>query len=108
MTLANALVIANIRLYPPQRPSIFSISPLRYRFLHIFDCVISSISNKSIECKILNKNNNTSEGNVKIDVFQGLPKFDKMELIIQKGTELGVTSFTPVNFNRCIVKIDKK
>lgn len=73
-----------------------------------FDCVISSISNKSIECKILNKNNNTSEGNVKIDVFQGLPKFDKMELIIQKGTELGVTSFTPVNFNRCIVKIDKK
>ena len=31
-----------------------------------------------------------------------------MELIIQKGTELGVTNFIPVKFNRCIVKIDKK
>ena len=73
-----------------------------------YNCEILNISNNQIECKILCKINSTTEGNVKIDVYQGIPKFDKMELIIQKGTELGVTSFIPVKFNRCIVKIDKK
>ena len=73
-----------------------------------YNCKISNILNNSIECNIINKIDSTTEGNVKIDVYQGLPKFDKMELIIQKGTELGVTNFIPVKFNRCIVKIDKK
>ena len=43
-----------------------------------------------------------------LDVYQGLPKFDKMELIIQKGTELGVHSFIPVKMKRSIVKLDDK
>ena len=73
-----------------------------------YNCKISNILNNRIECNIINKIDSTTEGNVKIDVYQGLPKFDKMELIIQKGTELGVTNFIPVKFNRCIVKIDKK
>ena len=45
---------------------------------------------------------------MKIDIFQGLPKADKMEFIIQKGTELGVNSFTPVVFKRTVVKLDEK
>jgi len=73
-----------------------------------YNCQISNISNNQIECEIINKIDSITEGNVKIDVYQGLPKFDKMEFIIQKGTELGVTNFIPVKFNRCIVKIDKK
>ena len=73
-----------------------------------YNCQISNISNNQIECEIINKMDSITEGNVKIDVYQGLPKFDKMEFIIQKGTELGVTNFIPVKFNRCIVKIDKK
>ena len=44
----------------------------------------------------------------KIYLFQGLPKSDKMELIIQKTCELGIYEIIPVEMKRCIVKLDKK
>jgi 16S rRNA (uracil1498-N3)-methyltransferase len=71
-------------------------------------CEIFEILKKDIVCKILEEVDASSESNVKIDIFQGLPKADKMELIIQKGTELGVNSFIPVNFKRTVVKFDEK
>ena len=71
-------------------------------------CEISEIFSESIECNIIEEIKNQTEGNVKLDIYQGIPKFDKMELIIQKGTELGVSRFIPLKLNRCIVKLDKK
>ncbi len=44
----------------------------------------------------------------KIYLFQGLPKADKMELIIQKSVELGVFKIIPVSMKRCVVKLDEK
>ena len=44
----------------------------------------------------------------KICLFQGLPKADKMELIIQKATELGVSTIVPVAMKNCVVKLDEK
>lgn len=44
----------------------------------------------------------------KIYLFQGLPKSDKMELIIQKAVELGAYEIIPVSTKRSIVKLDKK
>ncbi len=44
----------------------------------------------------------------KIYLFQGLPKADKMELIIQKAVELGAFSVIPVETKRCVVKLDAK
>lgn len=44
----------------------------------------------------------------KITLFQGLPKVDKMELIIQKAVELGVYEVVPVSMKRCVVKLDEK
>lgn len=44
----------------------------------------------------------------KIYLFQGLPKSDKMELIIQKAVELGVYEIIPVATKRAVVKLDKK
>ncbi len=44
----------------------------------------------------------------KIYLFQGLPKQDKMELIVQKCVELGVYSVIPVATKRCVVKLDDK
>jgi len=41
-------------------------------------------------------------------LFQGLPKADKMELIIQKAVELGVHAVVPVSTKRCVVKLDDK
>lgn len=71
-------------------------------------CSISEINKKEVICNILEETKSISESNVKIDIYQGLPKADKMELIIQKGTELGVNSFIPVIFKRTIVKFDEK
>lgn len=44
----------------------------------------------------------------KITLFQGLPKADKMELIVQKAVELGVYEIVPVSMKRCVVKLDDK
>ena len=73
-----------------------------------YTCGITKINSKSIECIIFNKIESQSEGNILIDVFQGIPKSDKMELIIQKSVELGVNSIIPVEMKRCVAKIDEK
>lgn len=71
-------------------------------------CKINSIDKKNVECFIIRELEEVSESNIKLDIYQGLPKSDKMELIIQKGTELGVNNFVPVVFKRSIVKLDEK
>ena len=71
-------------------------------------CEIIEIDNKCVETEILEKIEAVAEGNVDLHIFQGLPKADKMELIIQKGTELGVSKFIPVSFKRSIVKLSGK
>ena len=45
---------------------------------------------------------------IEVHLFQGLPKSDKFELIIQKAVELGVEKIIPVQTERCIVKLDDK
>lgn len=71
-------------------------------------CEIYQISKENVKCKILEKIGIEVESNVLLTVFQGLPKADKMELIIQKGTELGVSNFVPVELKRSIVKLSRK
>ena len=44
----------------------------------------------------------------KVYLFQGLPKGDKMELIIQKAVELGVSEIIPVAMKNCVVRLDEK
>ena len=51
---------------------------------------------------------NDTELPSQIYLFQGLPKSDKMELIIQKAVELGVYQIIPVSTNRAVVKLDEK
>lgn len=51
-------------------------------------CEIARLGKEEVICNIVEETDGVSESNVKIDIFQGLPKADKMELIIQKGTEL--------------------
>ena len=57
---------------------------------------------------IVEENYNDTELGVKIYLFQGLPKADKMELIIQKCVELGVFAVVPVEMKNCVVKLDDK
>ena len=60
------------------------------------------------EFEILYKFNNDSELPVDITLYQGLPKQDKMELIVQKSTELGALTIIPTIMDRCIVKLSEK
>ena len=70
-------------------------------------CEIINIQD-TIKALILEELENNKESNLHINIIQGLPKSDKMELIIQKCTELGVKEFTPLALKRCVVKIDSK
>ena len=73
-----------------------------------YNATISKISQEFIECTIQTEIVETTECPVDIDLFQGLPKSDKMEYIIQKTTELGVKNIFPVEMERCVVKLDSK
>jgi len=71
-------------------------------------CVIDSVLDDVVEVRITDEKYKGSELPKKIYLFQGLPKGDKMELIIQKCVELGVYKIIPVATKRSIVKLDKK
>ncbi len=71
-------------------------------------CVIDKIEDDVAYAKIIAEDYNDTNLPVKIYLFQGLPKSDKMEFIIQKAVELGITGIVPVEMNRCVVKLDDK
>ncbi len=71
-------------------------------------CEIKSIESDTVVAEIIGENYQNTNLPINIHLFQGLPKSDKLELIIQKAVELGVASVTPVAMKRSIVKIDDK
>lgn len=71
-------------------------------------CLIKDMNKKQIICKIEKEIQNKVESNINVTVFQGLPKSDKMEYIIQKSVEIGCFDITPVEMKRCVVKLDEK
>ena len=73
-----------------------------------YHCRISGITNEEVVADICDICDNFSELSTEITLFQGFPKGDKMELIIQKTVELGVTRIAPVMTKRTVVKLDDK
>ncbi|HZH63081.1 MAG TPA: 16S rRNA (uracil(1498)-N(3))-methyltransferase [Metabacillus sp.] len=71
-------------------------------------CEIVEITNDQVQCFVLEWITVNRELPVSISIASGLPKGDKLEWIIQKGTELGASSFIPFNAARSIVKIESK
>ena len=71
-------------------------------------CKIEAISDDEIKALILDEEFEGTELPTELYLFQGLPKSDKMELIIQKAVELGVKEIIPVATKRCVVKLDNK
>lgn len=69
---------------------------------------IIEYNKEKVTCNVIKKLDTTVETNVNITVYQGLPKADKMELIIQKTTEVGVKKIVPVAMERSIVKLTGK
>lgn len=73
-----------------------------------YRCEILNIDQDKIAARIMWTEEKGAELASKIYLFQGLPKSDKMELIIQKAVELGVYEVIPVATKRAVVKLDKK
>lgn len=66
---------------------------------------IANISKTEVSIKILETLDINNESGIEVYLFQGLPKAQKMDLIVQKGTELGITEFIPIVTNRVDVKL---
>lgn len=73
-----------------------------------YRCGIEEFREDSILCKLRFVKEDGMELPAKVYLFQGLPKADKMELIIQKAVELGVYEVIPVAAKRAVVKLDEK
>ena len=71
-------------------------------------CRIESFTESEVVFEIVQEDYMDTELPVKIYLFQGLPKGDKMEYIIQKSVELGVFGIIPVSMKHCVVKLDDK
>lgn len=73
-----------------------------------YHCEIMEYTDDHVIAKILSSHEADAELPNRIWLFQGLPKSDKMELIIQKAVELGAYAVVPVATKRAVVKLDKK
>lgn len=72
-----------------------------------YKCEIEIIAENEIETKIIEEQKNIRE-KIKVDIYQGLPKSDKMEVILQKAVELGAAGVIPVATRNAVVKLDAK
>lgn len=73
-----------------------------------YRCAIAGFEEERILCELRFVKEDGVELASQVYLFQGLPKADKMELIIQKAVELGVHAVVPVAAKRCVVKLDDK
>ncbi len=72
------------------------------------NCLIEAFETDLVRITIFSRYKSENESPFEIVIYQGLPKSDKMETIIQKCVELGGASIVPVACSRCIVKITDK
>ena len=71
-------------------------------------CRLAELDEVCAVAEIVEENYQNTELPVEITLFQGLPKADKMEWIIQKTVELGVSAIVPVEMTNCVVKLEEK
>ena len=92
-----------LRMQPGEEVAVSNGSDgLEYR------CRIASYEEDSVNLDLLFVREENVELPAKVYLFQGLPKADKMELIIQKAVELGAYEIIPMACRRCVVKLDEK
>lgn len=71
-----------------------------------YHCTISSITADSVYLELKEKQRCAAEPDIEVTLFQAVPKLDKLEYIIQKSVELGVTRIVPVLTRRCVSRPD--
>lgn len=73
-----------------------------------YRCSITALEEDRVVCELRFVKQDNVELPSRVYLFQGLPKADKMEWIIQKAVELGAYEIIPVAAKRCVVKLDDK
>lgn len=73
-----------------------------------YNCVINNITPETVYLDMISKNPCSAEPNVNVTLFQAVPKTDKLEYIIQKSVELGVSRIVPVITRRCVSRPNEK
>lgn len=75
---------------------------------NVYECLITHFSDGEVYACIVSRGVSDTEPVCYITLYQALPKSDKLETIIQKSVECGVSEIVPFMSERCIAKIDKK
>lgn len=83
------------------------ISVIPFTFTFDFLTEVISIDGDNIILNII-ENRTSNELKIKLNLYQGLPKIDKLEFIIEKSVELGVNSIIPVDMENCVAKVNKE
>ena len=73
-----------------------------------YRCHIEDFSDDAVHCRLDFIKEADAELPVKVLLFQSIPKSGKMEFVIQKAVELGITEIIPVASKRCVVRLDAK
>ncbi len=73
-----------------------------------YNCKIESVQDDEVTVRVLNFCKTMAEPSTKVTMYQGLPKADKMDSIVQKEVELGAVRIVPVMTARCVSKPDEK
>lgn len=68
---------------------------------------IINISKNIVKAELIEQVDINNESNIDITLFQGIPKSSKMDMIVQKNTELGVKNIIPIITKRVVVKANK-
>lgn len=71
-----------------------------------YGCRITSLTDGEVQAQVLYRTPTASEPTVSVTLYQGLPKSEKMDLIVQKCVEIGITRIVPVGMARSIVKLN--
>lgn len=92
-----------LRMKPGEEISVSTTdSPAEYR------SIVRELTDDAVVCELAFVKEEGNELPSRVYLFQGLPKGDKMEFIIQKCVELGVHEIIPVEMKRCVMKLDPK
>lgn len=73
-----------------------------------FDGVLETVTDRQVTVRITASRPSQAEPTLAVTLYQGLPKGDKMDWIIQKAVELGVTAVVPVATRRSVARLEGK
>ena len=112
--IARITVAAPVTASPPANTAAFEVCPfsssatIHFLLFVSSPFVVEEINGDMVRVNVLSSKISEAEPDVKVTLYQALPKGDKMELIIQKAVEIGVSEIVPVISSRCVSRPDKK